>query len=37
MTKNMQKKMTKVLAIGIAVIFILTSISTLIRMLASSL
>ncbi|XAM50128.1 hypothetical protein TVTCOM_02250 [Terrisporobacter vanillatitrophus] len=37
MAKNIQKKMTKVLAIGIAVIFILTSISTLIRMLASSL
>ncbi|XAM35964.1 hypothetical protein TPDSL_02310 [Terrisporobacter petrolearius] len=37
MAKNMQKKMTKVLAIGIAVIFILTSISTLIAMLASSL
>jgi len=37
MAKNIQKKMTKVLAIGIAVIFILTSISTLIRMLAWSL
>lgn len=37
MAKNIQKKMTKVLAIGIAVIFILTSISTLIGMLAGSL
>ena len=37
MAKNTQKKMTKIIAIGIAVIFILTSISTLIRMLALSL
>lgn len=37
MAKNIQKKMTKIIAIGIAVIFILTSISTLIRMLALSL
>lgn len=37
MAKNAQKKMTKIVAIGIAVIFILTSISTVIRMLALSL
>ena len=37
MAKNTQKKMTKIVAIGIAVIFILTSISTVMRMLALSL
>ena len=37
MAKNTQKKMTKIVAIGIAVIFILTSISTVISMLALSL
>lgn len=34
MAKNMQEKMTKIIAIGIAAIFILTSVSTLIRLLA---
>lgn len=37
MAKNRQKKMTKIIAIGIALMFVLTSISTLIRMLAWSL
>ena len=36
MARNKQKKMTKYIAIGIALIFILTSISTVIRMLALS-
>ena len=34
MTNKAQKRMTKVIAVGIALIFIISSISTVIRMLA---